>query len=347
VLVARDALHAEASAEKAVESIGRVNLPREAIPTELLNSIEVWDALLTAGNGMPMTAMIRSLAKMTSVGLLTSDPSNAATRHVVARLTDGEAIRRARVHPISLLAALKTYEQGHGEKGKLIWAPVKRIVTALDEAFYLAFKNVTPSGRRIRVAVDVSGSMTMGTVNGMPFLTARDAAAAMALVLLATEPNAEVIGFSDRIVPLKLRPSMRLDEVLRIMSEAPFGWTFCSLPISDALEGGMVFDAFVSLTDSETADGRAIPAQYLTNGQLPHYNANRQLIGHSDLPRNTPAEVLRAYRERTGLPVRHVVAAMVANAITINDPADPLALDIAGFDTATPGVISEFVAGRL
>ena len=87
-------------------------LPREAVSREQLASPEVWDALLEE---MPMTAMIRNLATMTRVGLL--DPGSAATAEVVAQLGDAERIRRARVHPIAVLAALRTYASGRGARG--------------------------------------------------------------------------------------------------------------------------------------------------------------------------------------------------------------------------------------
>src|SRR5262249_39110906 len=70
-------------------------LPRECVPTEWLNRPEVWDALLPA---MPMTAMIRNLATMTRVGLLTQ--SSHATNMIVDQLRDASRIKKARVHPI-------------------------------------------------------------------------------------------------------------------------------------------------------------------------------------------------------------------------------------------------------
>src|SRR6266511_842999 len=48
-----------------VQLIGEFDLPREAIPTQWLNEAKVWKALLER---MPMTAMIRKLGKMTSIG---------------------------------------------------------------------------------------------------------------------------------------------------------------------------------------------------------------------------------------------------------------------------------------
>ena len=72
---------------------------------------------------------------------------------------------------------------------------MRQIVDALDAAFYAAFGNVEPAGTRLLLALDVSGSMTCGTVAGVPGLTPRDASAALALVTAATEPQYEIVGF--------------------------------------------------------------------------------------------------------------------------------------------------------
>ena len=85
-----------------------------------------------------MTAMIRNLGKMTSIELLKPLSSHAAT--VSQRLKDETLLRKARIHPFNVLVALKTYEMGHGEKGKLKWQPNQTIVQALDDAFYMSFK---------------------------------------------------------------------------------------------------------------------------------------------------------------------------------------------------------------
>src|SRR2546426_763741 len=74
---------------------------------------------------MPMTALIRNLATLTRVGLLV--PGSDMTRHVVAQLGDTERLRVARIHPIAVLAALKTYAQGKGERGKSTWSPVPQV----------------------------------------------------------------------------------------------------------------------------------------------------------------------------------------------------------------------------
>src|SRR5262249_44512983 len=149
--------------KQAAELVREYRLPREAVRPEHLPSPEVWEALL---EDMPMTALIRNLATMTRVCLLT--PGSDATARVVAQLGDGERIRRARVHPIALLAALRTYASGHGVRGRQLWMPVATIVDALDAAFYTAFENVEPIGKRLLLALDVSGSIGAGLVARSP-----------------------------------------------------------------------------------------------------------------------------------------------------------------------------------
>ncbi len=144
----------EMSAVDAARAIRIYKLTREMVPTQLLTQPVVWEALL---DSMPLTALIRNLGVMSKVGLLTV--GSDAEHRVKARLIDSNAITRARVHPLTVLAARKTYAQGRGMKGQGKWSPVASVVDALDQAFYLSFGNVSPSGKRIMLALGVSGSM--------------------------------------------------------------------------------------------------------------------------------------------------------------------------------------------
>jgi len=307
------ACQAASKEAEVVKLVTEARLPREALPTRWLTSAKVWEALLAE---MPMEAMVRNLATMTRVGLLS--PGSDAAKVVAARLGDGERIRKARLHPVKLLAALTTYQSGRGVRSKGEgWEPVARIVDALDAAFYLAFGNVEPSGKRLVLGLDVSGSMTCGAVAGVPGLSPRVASAAMALVTAATERDCELMAFCDKFVPLSISPRQRLDDVVKTMNSMSFGATDCALPMLWALEKKVKADAFVVLTDSETWFGKIHPTQALTK-----------------------------YRERTAIPAKLVVVGMVANKFTIADPKDPGMLDVVGFDTAVPQLISDFAAGR-
>ena len=295
-------------------------LTREMLPTELLTDPVVWEALLES---MPLGALVRNLGVMSGIGLLEAGSDAVAT--VVARLGDRDAIRRARVHPLALLVALRTYAQGAGVRGDGRWTPVAQIVDALDGAFYLAFENAPSTGKRVMLALDVSGSMG-SPVHGMPSVTCRDASAAMALVTAATEPRHRFVAFTrgsvpsmwsdlnSGLTPLSISPRQRLDDVVKSISGLPFGGTDCALPMVEALKHRWAVDVFVVYTDNETWAGNI-----------------------------HPAEALRAYRERMGIPAKLVVVGMTSNGFSIADPDDAGMLDVVGFDTATPQVISEFV----
>jgi len=218
----------------------------------------------------------------------------------------------------------------------LFRSPLPQIVDALDAAFYTAFENVEPTGKRFLLALDVSGSMTSGFVAGVPNLSPRDASAALALVTAATESQYEAVGFfagargwksphrshwqgrTDGLTPLALSARQRLDDVVRTVSDLPFGGTDCALPMLYALDREREIDTFVIYTDSETWAGEVHPAHALAD-----------------------------YRRASGIDARLVVVGMVSNGFSIADPNDPGMLDVVGFDTATPQLVSDFARGVL
>ncbi len=324
-------LQKAADVKEAAEIIRTFSLPREVVPTELLNEQDVWNALLV---DMPMTAMIRNLAKMTTVGLLAT--GSDAADYIAGTIRNPEAIRKARVHPLTLLMAQKTYASGKGLKGKLEWTPVTSVIDALDDAFYAAFKNIEPTGARIMLALDVSGSMQQ-PIAGTSIM-ASEASAAMALVTAATEKHVHIVGFTadDKwnagshfqsgfaqykvgrpgITVLPISAKQRLDDVQKSISGLTFGPTDCALPMLYAIDKGLKIDAFVIYTDSET-----------WHGQI------------------HPVEALRRYREKTGIPAKLIVVGMTSNGFSIADPNDAGMMDIVGFDSAAPGVIADFIRG--
>ena len=258
-----------------------------------------------------MTALIRNLATLTRIGLVS--PGSDAARKVVAEVTDENRLRKARVHPIAVLSALRTYAQGHGERGGNTWTPVPAVVDALDAAFYTSFAGITPTGKRWLLALDVSGSMGGGLIAGVPGLTPRAASAAMALITAGTEAQHRFMAFSTQFVPLAVSPRQRLDDVLKTVSGLPFSGTDCALPMVWALKNRVEADVFVVYTDSETWAGSIQPVQ-----------------------------ALRQYRDKMGIPAKLIVCGMVSNQFTIADPDDGGMLDVVGFDSAAPTVMSDF-----
>lgn len=319
----------EAVKAKTLEPTKATALSWEMLPTESLTDPAVWRALIATRGRLPYTAMLRNLGRMTSIGVF---DDAASVRDVVARLSNAEYVKRARVHPFNVLTALKTYSSGGGFRGSLTWLPNQRIVDALDAAFYQAFGNVEPTGKRINIALDVSGSMGIALANSN--VTAREGSVAMAMATLAADPDTtDTIAFtsggwtapaqgrgwfrSSGITELGLSPRRRLDDIVSETSRLPFGGTDCALPIVWAMAQKKVYDAFVVYTDSETWAGQV-----------------------------QPMDALRTYRAQVNRDARLIVVGMTSNGFTIADPEDAGSLDVCGFDSSAPSLISNFIAGK-
>jgi 60 kDa SS-A/Ro ribonucleoprotein len=270
-----------------VRLIRDYGIVRECIPTKWLNSVDVWEALL---ENMPITAMIRNLGKMTSIGLL--KPLSSASRKVVETIQDEKILLSGRVHPLNVLVALRTYQNGHGDKGSLTWTPNQQIVSALDSAFYTSFGAVEPTNKGWMLALDCSASMTWQNCCGMQ-ITPREASAAMAMLAMKTEKNHLVTGFTSGsgISELPVNSKMALNDVVDVIQRQNIGGTDCSLPMQYATAHNLQVDVFVVYTDNETRHG----------------------IIH-------PIQALRKYREKTGNPAKLVVCGATSTEFTIADP---------------------------
>ena len=191
-----------------------------------------------------MTALIRNLATMTRVGAARAGLGRAR-RAVVAQLGDAERLRAARVHPIAVLAALRTYAAGpRRARQATVDAGARRSSTRSTRRSTLAFGNVEPTGKRCCWRSTCRARWRAATVAGVPGLTPRVASAAMALVTAATEPQHDVVAFTPgrrvrargarrprgRLTPLA-SPRQRLDDAVRAVSDLPFGGTDCALPM--------------------------------------------------------------------------------------------------------------------
>ena len=185
------------------------------------------------------------------------------------------------------------------------------------------------------------------SVSGVPVLTCREAAAAMALVTANVEPSYEVVAFTCGrggvsrklfgkqgqkgkgmkfnsgtfgwdfgITPLDISPRQRLDDVVRLTSELPFGGTDCALPMRWALATRTPVDAFVIYTDNESWAGEV----------------------HVD-------QALSDYRQKLGIPAKLVAVALSADRVSVANPNDAGQLDVVGFDAVAPTVISDFIFG--
>ena len=305
--------------------IKKYRLAWEMVPSEMLDKPEVWRAL---AQHMPMMALVRNLATLTRVRVIAPMEASWVCERL-GGIGNPKVEGYARVHPISILSALLVYEAGKGVRGKNTWTPVPQAIDALDDAFGRSFSQAPQTNKRLYLGIDVSGSMASGEVAGVPGLSPRMAAAAMAMAIARREPNYYMAGFAaspveDPILnyvnrqvpvmsPLNITASDSISDAMQKTKDLPFGRTDCALPMLHAMEMKMNVDCFIILTDSETWTGNI-----------------------------HPVEALRQYRRKSGIPAKLVVVGMVSNEFTIADPDDAGMMDVVGFDSAVPELITDF-----
>jgi len=182
--------------------------------------------------------------------------------------------------------------------------------------FYKSFANITPTGKKFLIGLDVSGSMR-GEIHGKP-LTSCEAATAIGMTIMRTEPECRIMGFAHEFRDLGITADMPLKEAISRANEGSFGGTDCALPMIYALNNGLDVDVFIIITDNETWYG--------------------------DIH---PKAALDTYRKKTGKEAKLIVLATVATEFSIADPNDKGMLDIVGFDSSVMTVMKEFVEGNI
>jgi 60 kDa SS-A/Ro ribonucleoprotein len=297
------------------------SLPWETIPTQFLKDPEVWKQLFANGQ-LRGQALVRNITRLSRMGAF---DDMVFAREYADALKNPEMIAKSRLHPMQYLNASIVYSEGQMDRESGYWASISRkkdwtvkpaIRDALKEGFYLSFKNVTPANKRFMLGVDVSGSMSWSAATGSD-LTAAQGAAAMAMVTARVEPYTDVFGFANTFRDLGISPEDSFENILRKTKDQNFGSTNIALPMDHALKNKILVDTFVVITDNE-----------VNTGSHPH-------------------NALKRYRQQMNPEARLVVMGMTATNVTVADPLDRGMLDVVGFDSNAPKVVSDFAAGRL
>ncbi|KAM9719538.1 RNA-binding protein RO60 [Menidia menidia] len=279
-------------------------LEREQLLTDHLKSKQVWRALLKE---MPLHLVLKILGKMTSNKVL--EPGSSETEIVCDRIQSESALKKAKIHPFSILLASENYKRGQGYQGKTKWEPDSGVLKAMDSAFYKSFANVEPVGKRFVVAVDVSTSLS-SVVPGTAISTAV-AAAAITMIFARTEAEVDVLAFSEgAVVPCSLSAHMTLAEATAELVKIPSGSTDCTLPITWALDNGKSVDVFI----------------ILTNNPLWTFTVS-------------PVESLKKHREISGANSKLVMCGLTSIGHSITDTEDRGLLSVSGFDLGALSVI--------
>jgi 60 kDa SS-A/Ro ribonucleoprotein len=295
-----------------VHLINTIGLCREQLPSQLFKYRKVWEALLQSkgangkGKGMPLTALIRNLGKLSTaeIGIIAPAAMTPSVKDICDRITDAADIKRSRIHPYNVLVAMLTYQKGAGDKGSLVWSANPNVVAALDKAFKLAFQNITPTGKRIKIALDVSGSMSSNFCTGSPIVNCATGSVAMMMMTLyvenqhrlklATAPAATAPAASSATdLPSASAATQQLAEAMKWKTtQLPDGRTLyehsetkqCQFNKPPELSAGA--QAAAKLPSRGGGTPGATPSRPPT---LAEYKATKKYIGHPDAQAATDA----------------------------------------------------------
>ena len=150
----------------------------------------------------------------------------ALTRHIADRLRDPRQVRRARCFPYQILTAFQAAGQ----------AVPTTVRDSLQNALEIATENVPALDGQVYVCPDVSGSMQSPVTGHRAGSTTRtrciDVAALVAASVVRKNPSAEVLAFSDDVVPCRLNARDSVMTNAQTLAALPSGGTNCSAPLA-------------------------------------------------------------------------------------------------------------------
>ncbi|NEZ63549.1 TROVE domain-containing protein [Leptolyngbyaceae cyanobacterium CCMR0082] len=295
-----------------LEAIRQGRLTHEMIAPVGNMDREAWQLLF---KDMPMGALLRNLGSLTHLGVLTFNRSKNL-RYLAERLQSKKNLRKARIHPIDILKALKTYQSG-GKLGRSqkTWQPIPRVLDILETALERSFDVVQPTGKTFLHAVDVSGSMSYYTVSSVG-LTCCEIATTLALATAKAEQNYIIRGFSTEFCDLKITARDSFSSALAKASNQNFGGTDAAVAYDWAIRHRVHVDVFCFWTDCESWAGKAHPSQRLAD-----------------------------YRRRVNPQAKAIYVTLAPYKVSLVDPQDPDSWDFSGFDPAMPKAIQMIAAG--
>ena len=286
--------------------IAKGRLTWEMVPTEALNDAQVLGEL---AKNMPLNALIRNLNRFAYNGM--TKGNTEITKFIVGKLTNTEFVAKGGMHPVNIINSMLTYSSGKGQLGGKTWEVNQNVVDALSQTYELALAAIVPTGKSILIGVDVSGSMSTTPVAKMQMNCAQ-VANVLALTILKSEKNAEMVWFDTKLVKCTMGRRNSVDEAIRMTPNG--GGTDCAQPLIHAANTLNHYDAIIILTDNETWAGK-------------------QHAG----------DVLASYRKNVNRDVKVIEVAFAANSSSVLPPDDPNLLRVVGFDGRVTEIINQYL----
>jgi 60 kDa SS-A/Ro ribonucleoprotein len=168
------------------------------------------------------------------------------TRLVAQRLCEPASVRKARAFPYQLMVA-------HEQVDAAVPGEVRE---ALQDAMEIALENVPAIAGRVVVCPDVSNSMQSPVTGHRKGSTTTvrcvDVAALVAAALVRKNRDAEVLPFSDAVVPVRLNPRDSVMTNAKVLAGLPSGGTNCSAPLAELNCRKAKADLVVLVSDNQS-----------------------------------------------------------------------------------------------
>jgi 60 kDa SS-A/Ro ribonucleoprotein len=201
-------------------------LPHESVTGAIKPSKAVWEALLYQ---MPAFALLRHMNTLQRAGVL---EDKRHLEYVVSRITDEQALRKAKILPFRFATAFQQVE--HPE-----------LRDALREAADLTFGNLPEMGENTAIFLDISGSM-----NGQYL----EIGAVFALALYKKTQGSSLFWLFDTEV-VDAKPS-RKDSILTQAAQIRArGGTDTGAPVRRLIQERKKVDQIIIITDEQQNNG--------------------------------------------------------------------------------------------
>lgn len=164
---------------------------------------------------------------------------------IATKLANPELIQKARVFPYQLLAAYLNAQD----------VPAS-VTNALQDAMEHAIANIPEINGKIYVCPDISGSMqdpiTGHRAGATSKVSCMQVATLVAASILRRNDQAEVIPFSDHVVPCKLNPKDSVMTNVKLLTSLPSGGTDCSAPLQELNKRNAKGDLIIMVSDNQS-----------------------------------------------------------------------------------------------
>ncbi|XP_060523546.1 RNA-binding protein Ro60-like [Cylas formicarius] len=328
---------------KAVEIITEFDYSIHQVNPDLHQTKDVWTAVLS---NMLLKEILPCLGKLYKLGLLKQNsPVHAFLLDI---FTNAEKVKASGVHPIDVFSYMKKLEKGgrpidpkllhHLQNDKKLSeeelkkaktrteAKCPSILTALENCFTLACKNVIPTKKRYLISIDVTEKAMNSHCIGNKTLNCVEAAVSFALVLLKVEEHVTIATyFNDRINIINVHKDISFADLVENVCSKKSSYSLYSSSFEWASKENKLFDVFINFI----------------------HHRFRENIPKTEKLSRFQTEPLEKYRESSRLPDAKLVMVCPSspNFVAAGSQDIPNMIDVLGFDASACKVIECFSRG--